>query len=235
MEEGLMASTATGERVTTIPRTAAQLSLAAAATFLVLLAALHVLKPELDPSWRFISEYAIGDHGWIMATAFLSFAVGYVALFIAIRSQTRTISGRIGLALLLVSAAGLAIAGIFTTDPLTASKDALTTTGKLHSLGGTLGIAMPIAAGLISWNLVRNPAWSVARRLLLVTAGLTVVAFLVSSVSSGVMLSQHDGRFGPEVLVGWPNRLEVLAYSLWLITVAWHAIQLRSEEAQVHV
>ena len=229
-----MANTATAERETAISRTAAQLSLAAAATFLVLLAALHVIKPELDPSWRFISEYAIGDDGWMMALAFLSFAVGYVALFIAIRSQTPTISGRIGLVLLLVSATGLAIAGVFTTDPITASKDATTTTGNLHSLGGTLGIAMPIAAALISWNLARNPAWSVARRSLLLTAGLALVAFLVSSVSSGVMLSQHDGKFGPEVLVGWPNRLEVLAYSVWLMTVAWQAIQLRSQQAQVH-
>jgi Protein of unknown function (DUF998) len=232
--EGLMAKTATAERVAAISRTAAQLSLVAAAMFLVLLAALHLIKPELDPSWRFISEYAIGDFGWIMALAFLSFAVGYVALFIAIRSQTRTISGRIGLALLLVSAAGLAIAGVFTTDPITASKDVTTTTGNLHSLGGTLGIAMPIAAALISWNLARNPVWSVARRSLLFTAGLAVVAFLVSSVSSGVMLSQHDGKFGPEVLVGWPNRLEVLAYSVWLMTVAWHAIQLRSQESHIH-
>jgi Protein of unknown function (DUF998) len=226
-----MARTATAERVTAISRTAAQLSLAAAAMFLVLLAALHLIKPELDPSWRFISEYAIGDHGWIMAVAFFSFAAGYVALFIAIRSQTRTITGRIGLALLLVSAAGLAIGGIFTTDPITASKDALTTTGKLHSLGGTLGIAQPIAAAFISWTLARNPAWSVARRALLSTAGLALVAFLGSAAASGIMLSQHDGKFGPEVLVGWPNRLEVLAYSVWLMTVAWHAIQLRSQEA----
>lgn len=233
-----MAKTATAERVAAVSRTAAQLSFAAAATFVVLLAALHLIKPELDPSWRFISEYSIGDHGWIMVLAFLSFAVGYVALFIAIRSQPRTISGRIGLVLLLVSAAGLAVAGVFTTDPITASKDAVTTTGKLHSLGGTLGIAMPIAAALISWNLARNPAWSAARRSLLAAAGLAVVAFLVSSVSSvssGVMLSQHDGKFGPEVLVGWPNRVEVLAYSVWLMTVAWHAIQLRSQEAHVHI
>jgi hypothetical protein len=226
-----MATTATTEQVTAISRTAARLSLAAAATFLLLLGALHVIKPELDPSWRFISEYATGDHGWVMATAFLSFAVGYVALFAAVRSQARTVAGRIGLALLLVSAAGLAIAGIFTTDPITASKDALTTTGKLHSLGGTLGIAMPIAAALISWTLARNPSWSVARRSLLLTAGLALVAFLASSASSGIMLSQHDGKFGPEVLVGWPNRLEVLAYSVWLMTVAWNAIQLRGQGA----
>jgi hypothetical protein len=52
-----------------ISRTAARLSFASAATFVVLLAALHFIKPELDPSWHFISEFAIGDHGWMMVVA----------------------------------------------------------------------------------------------------------------------------------------------------------------------
>src|SRR5918998_6264801 len=99
--------------VTAISRTAALLAFAAAATFAVLLVALHFIKPGLDPSWHFISEYAIGKHGWIMVLAFLSLAVSYASLFVAIRSQLRTIAGRIGLALLLVSALGLTIAAIF--------------------------------------------------------------------------------------------------------------------------
>jgi Protein of unknown function (DUF998) len=217
----------TAKPVTAISRTAARLSFASTATFVVLLAALHFIKPELDPSWHFISEYAIGDYGWIMVLAFLSLALGYVAFFVAIESQIRTIVGRIGLALLMVSALGLTIAAIFTTDPITVSKDAVTTEGSLHNLGGTLGIAMPFAAGLVGWNLARNPAWSSARQPLLWATGLALVAFLVSFVSVGVMVSQSGGKFGPEVLVGWPNRIEIVAYSVWLMTVAWQAIRVR--------
>src|ERR671912_3068410 len=114
----------TAKPVKVVSSTAARLSFAGAATFVVLLAALHLLKPELDPSWHFISEYAIGRHGWMMVLAFGSLAFSYVMLFVALRSQLGTIWGRIGLALLLVSAAGLAIAAIFTTDPITASEDA---------------------------------------------------------------------------------------------------------------
>lgn len=58
------------------------MSFAAAAAFVVLLAALHVLKPELDPSWRMGSEYAIGDYGWVMRIAFFSMALSCVALFV---------------------------------------------------------------------------------------------------------------------------------------------------------
>lgn len=222
-------NTATAKPVTAVPRTAALLSFAGAATFVVLLAALHFIKPELDPSWHFISEYAIGDYGWIMVLAFLSLALSYVSLFVAIRPQLRTIAGRIGLALLLVSALGLTIATVFTTDPITVSEDAVTTEGNLHNLGGTLGIAMPFAAALISWKLGRNPAWSSARRPLLWATGLALVAFLVSFVSLGVMVSQSGGKFGPDVLVGWPNRFEILAYSVWLMTVAWQAVKLRRQ------
>jgi len=52
--------TATTTPVTAISETAARVSFAAAAAFAVLLAALHILEPEFDPSWRFISEYELG-------------------------------------------------------------------------------------------------------------------------------------------------------------------------------
>jgi Protein of unknown function (DUF998) len=219
----------TARVVTAISPTAARLSFAGAATFAILLAALHFIKPGLDPSWHFISEYAIGDYGWIMVLAFLSLAFSYVSLFSALRSQLQTIAGRIGLALLLVSALGLTIAAIFTTDPITVSENAVTTEGTLHNFGGTLGIAMPFAAVLVGWKLARDPAWSSARRPLLWATGLALVAFLASFVSLGVMVSQSGGEFGPDVLVGWPNRIEIVAYSVWLMVVARQAILVRSQ------
>jgi hypothetical protein len=170
-----------------------------------------------------------------MVLAFLALALGYVALVVTIRSQTRTNLGRIGLALLLVSALGLTIAAIFTTDPITVSEVAVTTEGDLHNLGGTLGIAMPFAAAIISWKLARNPAWSSTKRPLLWATGLALVAFVVSFESLGVRLSQNDGKFGPDVLVGWPNRFEILAYSVWLMTVAWQAVKLRAEVQDLRV
>jgi hypothetical protein len=221
--------TAAAKPVTAVSSTAARLSSASAATFVVLLAALHVIKPELDPSWHFISEYAIGDYGWMMVVAFLSLALSCVSLFVAISSQLRTIVGRFGPALLLVSALGLTIAAIFTTDPITVSKDAVTTEGVLHNLGETLGIAMPFAAALITWRLARNPAWSSAKRALLWATGLALVAFVASFVSLGVVVSQSSGKFGPDVLVGWPNRFEILAYSVWVIVVARQAIRVHGQ------
>ncbi len=216
--------------VTEISRTAARLSFVAAATFVVLLAALHFIKPEFDPSWRVISEYALGDHGWIMVIAFLSLALSCVSLFVAIRSQTRTTGGKTGLAFLLVAATGLIIAAIFPTDPITASRDELTTHGTLHGLGAALGIGFPIAATLIGWSLARNQAWSSARRSLAWSAGLTWIGFLVFALSMAFMFPD-DGKFGPDVLIGWPNRFMMAAFSVWLMVVAWQAIRVRGEKS----
>ncbi len=222
--------TATAKPVTAISQTAARLSFAAAATFLVLLTALHFIKPEFDPSWRVISEYAIGRYGWIMVLGFLSLALSCVALFIAIWSQIRTIGGRIGLAFLLVAAAGLIIAAIFTTDPITASQDELTTDGNFHALGAALGTGFPIAAALIGWSLSRNQAWSAARRWLAWAAVLAWVGFLVFASSMAVMFPE-DGTFGPDVLIGWPNRFMMATYSVWLMVVAWCSARLSKQRS----
>jgi hypothetical protein len=209
-----------------IPPTAARLSFAAAATFLVLLVALHYLKPRLDPSWRMVSEYEIGRYGWVMVVAFLSLASSCVALIAAIKPQIRTTGGRIGLALLLISASGMTVAAIFTSDPITASRSELTTHGNLHGLGALLGIpSFPVAATLISLSLARDQGWSAARRSLLWMAALTWIGLLVFISSVAIMLPRGNGEFGPDVLIGWPNRLLVLSYSTWLMIVAWQAIR----------
>jgi hypothetical protein len=43
------------------------------------------------------------------------------------------------------------------------------------------------------------------------------------------MVSRSGGDFGPDVLVGWPNRIETVAYSVWLMVVARQAIRVRSQ------
>ena len=50
-------------------------SLWAGITFIILLALLHVIKPDIEPSWNFISEYQVGHFGWLMSLAFVSLAL----------------------------------------------------------------------------------------------------------------------------------------------------------------
>jgi len=54
------------------------------ATVALMIIGLHALKPEFEPSWCFISEYAIGRHAWIMKGGFLIWAVSCAALALAL-------------------------------------------------------------------------------------------------------------------------------------------------------
>ena len=222
----------TSKPLTAISEIAARVSFAAAVTFLVLLAALHFIKPEFDPSWNMISQYEIGRYGWVMQLAFLSLALSCLTLVAAIHSQVRTIWGRIGLALLLVTAIGMTIAATNVTDPITTPKAEMTTHGNLHGLGFLLGIpSVTLAAVLISLSLRRNAAWSSARRVLWWTAQLPWVSLLAMVVTLMVLLPRNDDKFGPGVAVGLPNRLYIIACCVWLMTVAWNAIQLGKQRS----
>jgi hypothetical protein len=194
---------------------AARLSLAASVTTLVSLASLHVISPEFDPSWRVVSEYALGHHGWALCVLFLAWGVSSWSLAFAIRSQVRTIGGQIGLVFLVVAGVGEALAAVF---------DVSYPVG--HALAGALGVpTLPIAALLISASLGRTPAWSSAKTALFGTAGLTGFSLALMVVA---MFTLKGSVGGLRVPIGWPNRLLVAVYCTWAIVVACLAIRLRN-------
>ena len=147
-----MTSTAVANSTATISTTAARLAMGAIVFYQILLIVLIFLRRDLDPSWHTISEWAIGQHGWIMSGAFLISALSYAALFVMLRSQLRGTSGRVGLGILLVCVIGATGVGIFTTDPMPL-RPPLSARGTLHVLFGTSQLVLlPFAALLINLN-----------------------------------------------------------------------------------
>lgn len=211
-----------------ISLSAAKVSWYTTVAFMFLLVLLHFVKADLDPSWRMISEYAIGENGWLMVLAFLSWATSYVALVFSIRSQVHNLAGKIGLVLLLIGALGIVMAAIFVTDPVITRPEAISTSGMLHNLGGTLGLVFPFGIMLISWSLFKNPNWSGAARPVLWSGILAVAGSLITIISMGALLSETNGMIGPDTPVGYPMRFEVFTYCIWLIVVARQALYLRS-------
>lgn len=199
---------------------AARIALGGAAAFLALFAALHVLEPEFDPSWRFPSEYALGSYGWVMVLAFLALASSCVSLFVALRPQLCTFVGKVGLGLVLLSAAGFILSALFTTDPITVGKAALTTSGQIHGWGAVFANFLAFGAAFITWILARNPAWTPAR-----WAMVGAVALIAIGLGWFFSAMPSDERFGPEVHIGWSGRLLMVAYSAWLIAAAWGTLQ----------
>ena len=202
---------------------AATIAFTSAGAFLILLTLLHLLKPDLDPSWRFISEYAIGQYGWLMVVAFLAVATSFAMLFVAIRPHCRTIVGRIGLTMLLISAVSLVVAAIFPTDPITTPFDQATTNGTIHNIAGMFGFAMTFSMIFVSWRLLRNPQWTAARFAVWLAMIVGIGGFILSFGSLMVYTTQENVVFGPDVPVGWPTRIEIVTIALWLMTISWQA------------
>lgn len=211
----------TTHRTTRLPWRAAHVAIAGATTFLVLLAVLHVLTPELDPSWRMISEYQLGRFGVLMQVAFVAFAAACAAMVVALRHTATSRGSRAGLALLALAAVGAAVGGLAVTDPITATPDQLTTHGTVHGVGAMLGIPLfPLGATLVTRALSRRADHRAIRRVLWTLVALAWLSLAGMAAGMALTFAVHDGRFGPAVPIGWPNRLLMVSYSGWLVAAA---------------
>jgi hypothetical membrane protein len=194
-----------------LARTAARVSIAAVVTYQVLLAVVIFIRPEIDPARHPISEYAIGRLGWIMVLAFLCSALSYASLVVALSSQPLGRVGSIGRGLLLVCTLGTVGVGVFVADPIATPMERLSTIGTLHVITGSSALVLlPVAALLINLGLVRQTQTVGAlRRVLQWTAGLPLLGMLVAVVLSTIIPAE-----------GFPPRLLLLTYMVWLITLA---------------
>lgn len=230
-------NTTISPRATPLPdRTQFLPRLAAAGTLAVVLIiiTLHVIKPEFEPSWRFISEYAIGRHGWLMKLAFLIWAASSAALALALRCELSTSLGKAGIAVLLIVAFSLVVAGLFPQDPVTASPDQASTAGKLHAIASMIGIpGTPIAAMLISSSLWRTkPAWAPHRAAIMWPAHATWISLALMAAYL-MWAVPRAGGFNPEVWAGWTNRLVVATYLAWQLIVAYRLVVNRKVRGQI--
>lgn len=157
------------------------------------------------------------------------------ALAFAIRSQVKTRIGKIGLVFLIIAGIGEAMASIFDI-----SHDVL------HNVAAALGIlGLPVAAMLISICFGRTKQWFAAKKTLLWTANLTWMSIVLFIVTFAILIVTYthaggDMTVGAKVkvlpagtiaLVGWANRLLVVLYCVWVVTVAWWAVKIRSQKS----
>ena len=194
---------------------------ATAALALIALAALHVLKPDIHPARTMISQYALGEYGWVMALFFGALAASTGFLFFALIPHVSSVLGWIGLALLLAAAVGLAMAARFPMDPVSTPPAQMSFAGRMHGVAFMIGVPCQLFAVLLL-SLVLGKQTSQASLPLL---GLTAVIWLSLAVVIAVMLIVGPGKApnpdGPERFLGWPNRLFMAAYGVWLMVVAW--------------
>ncbi len=216
----------TAKPVPVFAANAARISIAAGIAFASLLASLHVLEPEYDPTWRFISEYALGPYGWLMTLAFAALAVSLASAGLSLLPQVRGVAAYVGLFVLAVAVTGITLAAIFPTDPVTAAPGAATESGRLHVLGASLDYT-PVGALLLSLDLTRSQAWRPVRAALFVTAAITILATILF-----MALLPRDLVFGPGTYAGLAGRVLLLSYLGWIFVVGLHTLKLRKLQTQ---
>ena len=191
--------------------------------------ALHFLERDLDPAWHMVSEYALGRHGWAMTSTFLLLSLSCVALAYSILPFVKARRGKIGLALLVCAAAGLALASMFSTDPISVAPSEASRSAGIHALSVMIGVpSLTTAALLISSSVAEQPIWSAKTLPVLGFAHLIWIS-LALTVTVVAIRMPDNGGFGPEVPVGWPNRLMFIAYFGWLGSISWPLVRYNQE------
>lgn len=188
---------------------------------LLCLLLLHFVSPEFRPSWRMISEYALGKYKWLITCFFLLWGISSLLLSIVLWSVATVTWAKLGVILLFISGIGEIMGGLFDVKH------------KHHGLAFLLGVpSLPVAALFVGYNSfgIDSPA-----NLILISSHATWVSLVLMSLSMGVMFSglkkagieitknSQPLEYMPEgviALAGYANRFLVICYELWLIVMA---------------
>jgi hypothetical protein len=191
---------------------AAVYSLGASALSVGLIVSLHFLEPEFDPSWRMLSEYSLGRYGVLMRAAFLAMGTAVIAVAVALWGT----AGVWSLGLLLVALGPLGAAFI-DTDPITTPRAQMSRRSNVHSALGSLFIlGFPLAATIAGISAASEPAVGSVLAWASIVPWITLVWFIGTSIRH----ARPDAVGGPEVRVGWPNRVNILADLGWVALAA---------------
>ncbi len=198
----------------------ARAAIAFAAGSALCLAALHVLSPEFAPSWRMVSEYALGEHGAVLRGFFFAWGASSLAVAGAVAATTSGPRARIGAALVLLSGLGAIAGGLFDVRH------------PLHGLAFGLGVpTLPLGALLLlSARSARAPARRGWLRLTTLATWLSVVG-MGGAMGMFIQALQEAGAFHPgavldalppgvPAVIGVANRLLVAVFLAWNVVAA---------------
>ncbi len=194
---------------------------AAGVVALVALASLHALSPEFAPSLRMVSEYANGRHAWALTLFFAAWAASTWALAVSLWREPLSRVARLGAALVTLSGVGEALGALFDVNH------------PLH--GAAFGIGVPslaVGAAVVGVSLARRDrapllGWaSQAPWVSVLLMGGSFWLCFSTAAAAGVRLTPGtpwaEAPAGVVAVMGWANRLVVLAYVGWILLVARH-------------
>jgi hypothetical protein len=202
-----------------------KLILATGAMSLLCLLVLHFLSPEYDPSWRMISEYAMGKYKAFLTAFFVLSAVCTMMLPFLLWNETAGLWSKIGLVLVFLSGVGALMGGLFDLKH------------PLHGAAFALGVpTIMVGALLVSYHLVKRSDWAQYSTGTLLSAHAIWISLVLMGVSMAVMMNgfkQAGVPMGPGArppdtvplgvvaVAGYFNRLLVICNTAWIMVMAY--------------
>lgn len=207
----------------------ALLSIVAGVGSLLSLFLLHFTSPEFRPSWRMVSEYALGKYEWLLMVFFFLWGGSSILLALALVQYVNGVWGYIGIALLILSGIGAVCGGLFNVNH------------KKHGLAFALGVpTLPVAALLLNYHLLnanviteRNTLIAAhATWLSVVIMGVAMMAMFAGFKKAGVTWDKDsppptEVPKGVVALGGYANRLLVFCFIFWVMVISWLIISYR--------
>jgi hypothetical protein len=176
--------------------------------FVLIVCLLHFLRPDKNRLSCFVSEYAVGNYGWLMSIAFYTLAIAAAVLLIGLLQDCKaSATGCITLGILSV---GILLAGIFPTD---LPGEPPTPRGLVHGFAALIAL-LNFGISMIAWGIVfkRNESWkSFAKPSIFF--GVVSLVLLIIFVGSPISFRGLTQR----ILLVWDIS--------WLLLVSWKLYQ----------
>jgi hypothetical membrane protein len=197
-------------------KAAGRVASAGVSVFVMVVIALHILQPGLDPRTEAVSYYVHGPFGWLLTVGLIALGIGSLSLVVGL---VRTLVGRwagTGRWLVCIWGAGVLLGGVFRADPAGHWNEPPSLAGMIHGNAAMLAfMALPIGALFLARTFQQDERWRREARLLrglAFAAGMSLILFMASLVPVFV-------RPGPPVLLGLSERVLLAVYAGWLAAV----------------
>ena len=187
----------------------ALLALVGLAVKFLSIAALHFLRPDVNPVSEPISNYGVGPYGVLLTVADIGSGLATLALlsglYLGVASPARSY---VGLFLLGLYGVSELLSGIFPIDV----GGETTTVGTIHNIVGNISFfCFPIAAILLSLRMGRDDRWRSLRRTALALSMVVVLTVILTIVGSNLGIG-----------FGVAQRIANVAVLVWMLVVALH-------------
>jgi hypothetical protein len=186
----------------------AAVAIAGTAYFVVVIVALHFLRPDTNSVDRPTSDFAVGPFGYLMTSAFVSLSVATWAIIVGLhRGLAPSRLRRAGLGVLGIWGLGLLVAATFPIDLQGAPQ---TLAGTIHRINGPLAfLSLVIGTNLLSRAFKQDVRW----RPIYVFASVLALLMIAGMVASGLTASRGSGA-------GIVQRAMLVALAAWFLVTA---------------